>query len=380
MRTLRRTPAWAWASARCVAALLLVGGTVAGEPATSRVTYNAFDQEAAAMIAALGTLSGERYQPDVELLVAGINRTQATLCLIDARPDACRQAVAFALDCWWARDAEGGIVLLTGDRLPQGPMEVRTLTSTLRRQPQIQPLIERLLAPWLGGPAGVSYLPSEGLWSATLDSEGHRRLVELLSLYERPTAQAVSRVADPATPDPRRLTARDLSARSWPALVEGLAQAVQAPVALSPRLRLRVFPPAGVPLPRQLTGQVADALRALGIAAFWCQGVLCLGEPSLPKERIERQHPAQRRSLGIIPIGHLLGSAIDGDLVVATLRRQVAARWWEMPGAGIEFLPESGVLLVAADADVQQAVLDAVAAIDALGLELGLQTIAGGAR
>jgi hypothetical protein len=379
MKTPSRTHAWTWVRLPVVA-LVLAGTVFSAEPPTTQVTYAAVDQEAVATIAALGQLSGEAYQPDVELLVAGINGTRTSLSLIGAAPDACRQAVAFALDCWWARDADGGIVLTTGDRLPRGPVTVRTLSSTLRRQPQIQPLVERLLAPWLGGPAGVSYLPSEGLWSATLDSDGHRRLVELLSLCESPTAQAASRVADPATPDPRRLTTQEVTAHAWPTLVEKLAQAVQAPVALSPRLRLRNFPRDGVQLPRQSIGQVTASLHVLGITASWCQGVLCLAEPSLPRERIERQHPAQRRSLALIPLGHVVGSPIDGELVVATLRRQVAPRWWELPGAGIEFLADSGSLLVAADIETQQAVLNAVTALDTLGLELGLQTLSAGNR
>lgn len=380
MRNCTRTRIWAWWVRSVVATVMLAGWAIAGEPAMARVTYTAVDQEAATMIAALGSLSGERYQPDVDLLVAGINRTQASLCLVDAGPDACRQALAFALDCWWARDADGAITLSSSERPPHGAMEVRTLTSTLRRQPQIQRLVERLLSPWLGGPAGVSYLPSEGLWSATLDQDGHRRLVELLSLCERPLAQAASRVADPGTPDFRRLTTRELSAHSWATLVEGLAQVMQAPVALSPRLRLRTFPSAGANFPRQSVGGVTDTLRSLGIVAYWCQGVLCLGEPALPKERGERQHPAQRRRLAIIPIAHLLDNPVDGELVVATLRRHVAPRWWDLPGAGIEFLADSGTLLVAADVDTQHEVLDAVGALDTLGLELGLQTISGGGR
>ena len=377
MKTRSRT--WNWVG--CVVAVLaLANAAVAGELRTTQVSYRAADQEASDMMAALGTLSGETYQPDVELLAAGINGTRTTLSLVAAGPNACRQAVAFALDCWWAQGADGDIALLHSDRLPRGPVEVRTRSSTLQRQPQLQVMCERLLAPWLGGQAGLSYLPSEGLWSATLDSEGHRRLIELLSLCERPNAQAVSRVADATTPDPRRLIANEVSVHAWPALVEQLAATLLAPVALSPRLRLRNFPVDGVRLSRQTVAQVVDALRAQGIAAQWCQGVLCLAEPSLPKEHVDRQHPAQRRRLAAIPIGHLLSGPLDGELVVATLRRQIATAWWTLPGAGIEFLADSGTLLVAADVDTQHAVLDAITALDTVGLELGLQTLTGGAR
>ncbi len=380
MKTRSRT--WTWVD--CVVAVLLLlgvaGVAVAGEPRATQVSYNAADQEASSMIAALSSLSGETYQPDVELLAAGINGTRATFSLVAAGPNSCRQAVAFALDCWWAVDADGYIVLLQSDRLPRGPVDVRTRSSTLQRQPQLHVMCERLLAPWLGGQAGLSYLPSEGLWSATLDSEGHRRLIELLSLCERPNAQAASRVADPTTPDLRQMIANDISANAWPTLVEQLAASLNAPVALSPRLRLRSFPSDGVRLSRQTVAQAVDSLRAQGIAAQWCKGVLCLAEPSLSKEHVDREHPAQRRRLAAIPIGHLVSGPLDGELVVATLRRQIATAWWTLPGAGIEFLADSGTLLVAADVDTQHAVLDAVTALDTVGLELGLQTLTGGAR
>lgn len=355
---------------------IIVAG--AAEPAAARVTITALDQDAATLIAGLSTLSGERHQPDVDLLVAGINATRVSLALVDATPDTCRQALAFALDCWWTRGDDGVITLLTADRLPRGRLEVRTLTSTLRRQAWLQPLGERLLAPWLGGQAGLSYLPSEGLWTATLDSDGHRRLVELLSLCERPQAQASSRIGDPAMPDVRRLMTAELSAHTWPALVDGLARTMQVAVALSPRLRLRAFP--GVRLAQQSLGQAVDDLRTYDIAAWWSHGVLCLGERTLPPARIERQHPAARRRLALIPVAHLLRSALDGDLLVTALRRHVAPSWWSLPGAGIEFLPEHAALLVAGDVDAQHAVLAALSAIDSLGLDLGLQTIAAGAR
>jgi len=347
----------------------------AGENAETRVTYAATDQETAVLIAALGAISGETYQPDVDLLVAGITSTRASLSLINASPSTCRQAVAFALDCWWALGLDGTIALQASATPPRGTMSARTLSSTLRRQPALVPLAERLLAPWLGGQAGLSYLPNEGMWSATLDENGHRQLVEFLSLCERPASQAASRVADADTPDQRRVLGSEISARSWSTLVTDLAQATTASVAISPRLRLRTFPADGVKLPRMTIAHLGDALRLHGIAARWCRGVLCLSETSMPPARMLKEHPAQRRRLALIPIGHLLTSALDGDLIVTALRRHVAQGWWELPGAGIEYLANTNAVLVAGDVDCQQAVLDALTAIDTLGLELGLRTI-----
>ncbi|HEX3132060.1 MAG TPA: hypothetical protein VHX44_00590, partial [Planctomycetota bacterium] len=329
------------------------------------------------LIAALSALNSEAYQPEVELLVAGINSTHVSLSLVNASPSSCRQAVAFALDTWWAMGLDGTIVLQTSATPPRGALSARTLTSTLRRQPALEPLAEHLLAPWLGGQAGLSYLPNEGQWSASLDEDGHRRLVEFLSLCERPASQAASRVSDADTPDQRRLLGAEISVRSWPALVTELAQATQASISLSPRLRLRPFPADGVKLPRMAIAQLDTALRQNGIAARWCRGVLCLGENHVPPARVIKEHPAQRRRLALIPIGHLLTNVVDGDLIVTALRRHVAQGWWDLPGAGIEYLANTNALLVAGDVDSQQAVLDALAAIDTLGLELGLRTITG---
>lgn len=362
----------AWLALLIVA---LMSSLSAGESSGTRVTYAAPDQETAVVIATVSTLSSEQYQPEVELLVAGINSTHASLSLINASPSTCRQAVAFALDTWWAMGLDGTIVLQTSAIPPRGALSARTMTSTLRRQPALVPIAEHLLAPWLGGQAGLSYLPNEGQWSASLDEDGHRRLVEFLSLCERPASQAASRLADADTPDQRRLLSAEISVRSWPALVTELAQATQTSVALSPRLRLRTFPTDGVKIPQVTLAQLSETLRQHGIAARWCRGVLCLGENSVTQARTLKEHPAQRRRLALIPIGHLLTTAVDGDLIVTALRRHVAQGWWELPGAGIAYLTTTNALLVAGDVDSQHSVLDALAAIDTLGLELGLRTI-----
>lgn len=367
--------AWVWRGMMSVLVGVACLPTLHAVTSESRISYVAPDQEVATLIAALGTFSGENIQADVDLLVAGINATRGSLRLVNAGPASCRQALAYALDCWWARGIDGSIVLTANDRLPRGQLDVRTLTSTLRRQAALQPMIEHFLAPWLGGQAGLSYLPAEGLWTATLDSDGHSRLIELLSLCERPLAQAIGRIADPAAPDLRRSTTVEWSARTWPALVDGLGEALQTSVALSARLRLRAFPVDVFKFPKMPMGELVGRLRASGIAASWSHGVLCLGELSQGASQRDREHPAQRRRMALIPIGHLVTPTVDGGLIAATIRRHVQPDWWSLPGAGIEYLSGNGCLLVAGDADVQQAVLDAVTAIDMLGMELGLAAI-----
>jgi hypothetical protein len=378
-RSVRSGGIVAWG--RLALAGLLVTGVLAcpqGWAADVRVTYTASDQDATLLISALGRLSGDGYQADTALLAAGIGSTVASLALREAGPAACRQALGCALDCWWADAGDGTIALQTGAQLPRMAVTVRTVSSTLLDQPLLPPLVDRLMTPWLGGEAGISYLPNDGRWTASLDERGHQQLVEILSLCERPSAQALSRVTDPDLPDPRRVITSEQTWRTWPALVDGLGTAILGSVALSPRLRLHPFPAQGVRVRQLPLGQLPEALRDQGVPARWSHGVLCLGPLAGAEATLEREHPAQRRKLALIPIGHLLSAAVDGELIVTALKRRVCPGWWQLPGAGLEFLSGTGALLVAGDADVQHAVLAALAAIDRLGLELGLRTLAAG--
>lgn len=347
-----------------------------GEVVINRVTYNATNQEVADLTASVGSLSDDVYQPDIHLLLAGINATHATMSLVNASPATCRQALAFALDCWWANDSDGNIALLTGNHPPQGPLLVRACTSTLRRQPLIPPLVERLIAPWLSGDAGLSYLPEDASWAATLDKEGHHRLFELLRMCENLGARATTRVADADLPDLRRLTSEDLAIHNWNTLVTGLAQSMHASVALGPRLQLQAFPPTGIRIRQQTLGQIIASLHEYGIRARWSHGVLCLSENGRPSARFDREHPAQRRQLALIPIGHLITSEWEGNILATMIRTHVAPGSWDLPGTALELLDHNRALLVAGDLDTQHAVLEAVNAIDRLGMELGLQTLA----
>jgi hypothetical protein len=363
-----------------LAALLLMRPGAAQEAGGNRVTSSASDQDVSLLLATLGALSGESYEPELDLLASGVSTTRASLVLADAGTASCRQALAFALDCWWADGPAGQITLLTGRHLPQGPLQVQSLGSTLRRQSEVLPLVERLMVPWLGGDAGISLLPSDGLWTATLDGEGQRRLLELLTLLERPAPQVSSHVPDAAQPDPRRFTTAPLRATSWVALMEGIGRVSGISLSLSPLLRLRVFPAGGIELERQPLGSLVQALQAHGVTATWCRGVLCLGEAGRAPELVEREHPGQRRRLAVIPIGHLVSGPFDGELVATALRTRVAPAWWTQPGAGLVHIERFRALLVAADPATQQAVLAALGAIDRLGLELGLQSLGSGRR
>jgi hypothetical protein len=248
----------------------------------------------------------------------------------------------------------------------------------LRRQSAIPPLVDRLIAPWLSGKAGLSCLPEDATWAATLDANGHQRLFELLRVCERLSARATTRIADVDMPDLRRLIATEFTVHAWGTLVEELAKSMQASVAIAPLLQLQKFPPGGVRVRQQTLGQVIATLREYGIVSRWSHGVLCLSENDRQPARFDREHPAQRRQLACIPIAHVLSNALEGEVLTTMIRRYVSPSSWDLPGAGLELLDQNRVLLVAGDIDAQHAVLEAINAIDRLGLELWLQSLAAG--
>ena len=211
-----------------------------------------------------------------------------------------------------------------------------------------------------------------------MDDNGHQRLFELLRVCERLSARATTRVADVDMPDFRRMISTEFSAHTWGTLVEELAKSMNASVAAAPLLHLQKFPPGGVRMRQQMLGHVIATLRDYGILSRWSHGVLCLSENARPPARFDREHPAQRRQLACIPIAHLLSNALDGEVLATMIRRDVSPSSWTLPGAGLELLDQNRVLLVAGDIDAQHAVLEAINAIDRLGLELGLQSLAAG--
>ena len=344
----------------------------------TRVSFTADNQSNSLLLPTLSDLAGEQYEPVIDLLLDGVTATRASLILHQATPASCRQALAFALHCWWTNSTEKldkKIWLTTQTNRPPGQIFVRSTSSILRNQPGLQPMAEAILKPWLGGGAGISLLPVEGLWTASLDEAGHRRLIELLSLLERPQAVASSSVPDPNIVDMRRTMREPIYATSWSSLMTSLSQSCDASVAMSPRLCLRVFPNNNINLPRLSLGEIAAACTVFNIRAFWQHGVLCLGEAEYHPDDVDREHPAQRRRLAMIPIGHIVRNTVDGELVATVLRQKIAPRWWEQPGAAIYYVASARALLIGADIPTQQVLLEALNALDRVGLELGIETI-----
>jgi hypothetical protein len=358
---------------------VLAGCAWAEAAPAARLTFTVTDQEASPVLATLTSLAGTGIDLDLDLLVAGVGGARPLFALCEASPAGVRQAVAHALDCWWVTARDGGVVLLRSRRLPQGPLSVRSLTSSLRNQPAAEALVRRLLDPWLGGEAGVSLLPADGLWTGTLDQAGHARMIEAINLIERPLAQVTSLLPDPDAPDLDLPVAGGLRATGWGNLVELLSARCRVSASLSPRLRARSFPVGGLDLRAARLGDLARELSLAGIAGSWRHGVLCLDDAHDAGDGWEREHPAQRRRLALVPVGHLVADAVDGDFIVAAIRTRVATWWWAQPGAELCYQERTRSLLVAADAGTQVAVLDALALFDRLGLRAGLQALAASA-
>jgi hypothetical protein len=350
--------------------LALTTCAVGVEATTVAYATPAEGRAAGTVIGSLVELSGAQQACDVDLLVGGIAAQPIALQLVDATPAAQRQAIAHALGCWWARDPrDGSIVYTRSPRLPQGALSVRWVTSGLKDRRELEAPVRELLAPWLGGDAGLSYQPGDGVWPATFDAAGHARLVELLSLLERPEPRCSDLLPDPDRPDLERALGGPVRAATWGALARELSAQGHISVALGPGIQ----PSAETRLAFAAVSlrEAVATINGAGFAAAVRHGVLCID--AAPIE--EREHPASRRLLAILPIGHLLRSPLDGELVAVALQRAVAPRWWSQPGAGMRFLPTADALLVAADAEIAHQVLDALDRLDQHGLDEGIASL-----
>ncbi len=329
---------------------------------------------------ALGTLvelSGVAQRCDVDLLIAGASARSVVIQLVDAGLATQRQAFAHALGSWWAIAPGSGAIIYTRDaHLPHGAQTPRWATSGLRERPALEPAVAALLAPWLGGDAGLSYEPAQGLWPATLDAAGHAHLTEILSLLERPAPQCPDLVPDAEQPDLERRIETPLRAETWGEMARLLSAAGAISVALGPGLPASASARDIVLEP----GSIAEACAAItrgeraALHAEFSHGVLCIDTSAIE----DREHPGTRRRLAVLPIGHLLRSDLDGELLAVAITHGIAPEWWKQPGAGITYLRETGSLLVAAEPRTIHMVLDAIDRLDQLGFEQGLPLIDSG--
>lgn len=358
---------------RLVLSCLLLSSALAG--ADLRLSCEAADgRPAQAVLGALLTLDPDLGDLHTDLLVAGRGDLPVTMVLVDRAPAGARQALAHALGAWWMDDRNGRIRFLADQRLPTGAVSTRTHVSVLANAPGREALVERLMAPWLTGDAGVSYEVSDATWTATLDQEGHAILDQVLHALEGRDAPIPPLVPDAEVPDPDRPLAA-WQARSWHEAVRALA-ALGVSSSVSPGLIQDGLPGRRLDIPAGRSGDLPRRLALAGIQGDFIQGVLCLAGVTEIVE--DRQHPAQRRRLAALPLRHLVRDGVEGLALTATLRDRVMPWWWSRPGAGLWFLENHGVLLVAADATAIHAVMAALVQVDRLGLEQGLLRLHGG--
>jgi len=110
---------------------------------------------------------------------------------------------------------------------------------------------------------------------------------------------------------------------------------------------------------------ICTHIIALGAQATVLHGVLCLGR----EQPRDGEHPALRRRLAHLPVGHLVTTDIDGQLLVSVIRAQIAPWWWDQSGAAIFFHVERKTLMIAADPETLHAVVDLLDRIDLLGFD-----------
>jgi len=342
------------------ALLVLLGPALVGFDDSSGIAWDGVGLRADQAIMQLSTLTDPGLHLDGDLLGGAPPRVLLALRRADAVT--ARNALAVALGAWWASDPAGGHAITRSRRLPQGPLRARSYTTGLRQRADLEAPVRSLLDPWLGGDAGLSYLPAEGQWSMTADGDGQAQAGRLLTLIEylRPGAPAL--VPADGTPGPSATLAHAAGGSEWSGLVLSLAQATQRSVACFPALAASELRPVSLPAGLPLTA-VPGALNAAGIPAVWFGDLLALGHGD------GAEHPAQRRVLCILPVPHLARDQAGGELLVEQLRRQVSPSAWSLPGFGLLLLPDQRSLLCAGDVILIHQVLEALDRIDRFGAD-----------
>ena len=161
-----------------------------------------------------------------------------------------------------------------------------------------------------------------------------------------------------------------------------LATATNASVSLAPEVTSRGAAPAIAAL---TVADLPAALAAAGLRGRCIHGVWCISVTDIPEDR---EHPAQRRRLAIVPLAHLVPensadpAAAAGARLATALRACVVPSAWNRPGWSLTWmatwpgLPAANGLLIAADPPTMHAVLDACDVLDRLGVEAGLEALA----
>ena len=344
----------------------------AGAQTAEKITWRADRQPLSSALAGLAGLTDATPGLAYEVATGASGTTPITLSLRQAGPATVRQAIGHAAGLWWV-DTPEGLVLTSARRVPLGALSARSIPSALLHDPQADELVPRLLEPWRTG-GEILHDSATGAWIATLDTAGHVRLIELLSLLQLARSTAPPLFAENPVLDQTKPLSGTLHPGSWSAWCDELTQAADLSVSLEPGLDRGATAPAitlggtRAELPRLLAG--------VGLRATLIRGVCCIGQ----KTAIDQQHPALRRRLAAIPLPHVVTTTVGGQQLAEALRRQVMATTWSAPGWGLEWIPTTtsrrGFLLIAADPPTIHAVLDAVDVLDRLGLADGLPALA----
>ncbi len=360
---------WCYATpVSCALAGVFLGLALsAAEPlASERITWSSTSQPLAIALDSLAHLSLQAPQLDYATATSPAAVTPVDCVLREADPIAVRQALAHAADLWWAPvpETDNDTILSRSPQPPRGRLRV-TNHSSSQLDPATEDHLRVFLAPWLG--PGDRFHPGEGTvvldlahggWIATLDDPGRMHLIELLSLLQQPRARVPPLVPDGGVPDPQARLDLDLAPGSWLAWLTTVANTVGLSVSLAPGINQGATAPELHLHGRQ--AELAPALHQLGLESAIVAKVLCLGRTP----PTDRQHPALRRRLALIPASHLARTTSAGAELITHLRQALPPADWTNPGWGLAWLPTANAILIAADAATIHAVLDVVDARD----------------
>ncbi len=287
--------------------------------------------------------------------LAGERDRRVWFMLADTQPRSTGQVLAHALGCWWY-DA----TLTRARRVPAGSLSVRAYAPLPQHMPGSEALLSQLLDPWLGGDGALALDTLTGGWSATTTPAGHAHLETLLSALADPGPRAphllpTSTIAlnQPLSSPP---AGNDLFAWSL-----ALARGLGCNLSLSPD----VDPQGAAPtLPARTAGEALQHLANAGHVAAYIQDTLCIGGTLVR----DRQHPAARTAVAVLPVGHLSRDPADLAQLVAALKLRVAPWAWTQPGWDLVVVPGRQALLVVADGETIHAGMSALEAADLAGL------------
>ncbi len=321
-------------------------------PATAATVSLHSDGDAATVVMGMAEdLLGQDISLAQELL-ADHAHSPLHLVLHQARGDMVAQALAHALGMWYVPD-DGGYRFTRAPVLPAvGPIDVRTIPTRVSDARAIHDIIGELLAPWMGEHCGFAFHPFQGRWAATLDSAGHARFRQLITVLEKPEAH-IPIITRPAIPS--ATIGQDISARTWFELAEQLVDATACSVSIAPDRGQHIFDP---PLSLAADRPLADLpliLAGHGVHGRWHGQLLLLDD--LQQRFDSGRHPALRRLLAVIPVAQFTNHT-DAAALLNDLRRHLPEQTWQRPGYGLYHLANAESILIAADRASIAAILE----------------------